>query len=114
MIKKANRLTRKKDFDAVWQKGRSSFDKIFGVKVLSSGLQANRFGIMAGLKFSKKAVERNKIKRRIREIIGAEENNFKKGFDIAITAMPAARQKKFSELQESLLKNFKRLGITNN
>jgi ribonuclease P protein component len=111
MIKKANRLTRKKDFDAVWQKGRSSFDKIFGVKVLSSGLQANRFGIMAGLKFSKKAVERNKIKRRIREIIGAEENNLKKGFDIAITVLPAARGLDFAELRESMIYNLKRLRL---
>jgi ribonuclease P protein component len=111
MLPKVNRLTKKKDFDAVWQKGRSSFDKTIGVKILANGLAINRFGIMVGLKVSKKAVERNKIKRRIREIIRSETANFKIGFDIAITAMPAARGLEFVELQRSLVFNFNRLGI---
>jgi ribonuclease P protein component len=111
MLSKVNRLTKKKDFDAVWQKGRSSFDKITGLKVLANGLKENRFGIMVGLKVSKKAVERNKIKRRIREIIRLETANFKIGFDIVITVTPAARGLEFAEFQKSLAGNFKRLGI---
>jgi ribonuclease P protein component len=111
MLPKENRLTKKKDFDAVWQKGRSSFDKIMGVKALGSGLKVNRFGIMVGLKVSKKAVERNKIKRRIREIIHAEAEKLKSGFDVVIIVLPAARGAEFAELRESLIYNLKRLGI---
>jgi len=111
MLKKTNRLLLKNDFDAVWKKGRPSYDKIIGVKALSSGLKKNRFGIMVGLKFSKKAVERNQIKRRLREIIQAEEKNLKKGFDIVITVLPAARGLDFNELKKSLIGNLKRLGI---
>lgn len=111
MLSKVNRLTKKKDFDAVWQKGRSSFDKIIGIKVLANGLRENRFGLMIGLKVSKKAVERNKIKRRIREIVRLETANLKTGFDIVITVLPAARGLEFIELQRSLVFNFKRLGI---
>ncbi len=111
MLKKANRLLKKKDFDAVWQKGRSNFDKLMGVKVLASGRQENRLGIMIGLKVSKKAVERNKIKRRIREILRAEIANLKPGFDIVITVLPAAKGTEFSQLQKSLLDNLKRLRI---
>jgi ribonuclease P protein component len=111
MLAKTNRLTKKKDFDAVWQKGRSSFAKIIGVKILANGLEESRFGIMVGLKVSKKAVERNKIKRRIREIIRLEALNLKNGFDIAITVMPAARGLEFNELRGALVFNFKRLGI---
>jgi ribonuclease P protein component len=111
MLKKENRLTRKKDFDAVWQKGRSSFDKIFGVKILPNKLETNRFGIMIGLKVSKKAVERNRIKRRIREIIIGQEKNLKTDLDVVITVLPAARGKEFAELEESIEFNFKRLKI---
>jgi ribonuclease P protein component len=111
MLAKENRLTKKKDFDAVWKRGRSSFDKILGIKVLANGLAVNRFGIMVGLKVSKKAVERNKIKRRIREIIRLEAANFKIGFDVAITVLPAARGREFAELRESLVGNLRRLGI---
>lgn len=111
MLSKVNRLTKKKDFDAVWQKGRSSFDKIIGIKILANGLKKNRFGIMVGLKVSKLAVERNKIKRRIREIIRSKEVVLRTGFDIAITAMPAARRLKFDGLRDSLIFNLKRLGV---
>jgi ribonuclease P protein component len=109
MLKKVNRLTKKKEFDAAWKKGCSSFDKIIGLKVLANDLKKNRFGVMVGLKVSKKAVERNKIKRRIREIIQTEIVNLKTGFDIVITVMPAARGLEFAELQKSLIDNLKRL-----
>jgi ribonuclease P protein component len=111
MLKRINRLLKKKDFDAVWQKGRSSFDKILGLKILANGFKINRFGVLVGLKFSKKAVERNKIKRRIREIIRAQAKNLKEGFDVVVTALPAARDKNFSELGESIKFNLKRLGL---
>jgi ribonuclease P protein component len=111
MLKQVNRLLRKKDFDAVWKKGRSSYDKIIGVKIINSSLEKNRFGIMVGLKVSKLAVERNKIKRRIREIIQAELPNLKNFSDIAITVLPAAKEKDFAELSESIKFNFKRLRI---
>lgn len=102
-------MLKKKDFDVVWQKGRSSFDKILGIKARLNELKENRFGIMIGLKVSKKAVERNQIKRRIREILRAEVADLKKGFDAVITVLPAARGRKFTELRESLVYNLKRL-----
>ncbi|HTX86781.1 MAG TPA: ribonuclease P protein component [Candidatus Nanoarchaeia archaeon] len=114
MLKKANRLLKKKDFDAVWQKGRSSFDKALGIKSLSTGLKLNRFGIMIGLKVSKKAVERNRIKRRIREILRAEANNLPIGFDIVIAVLPAARTLDYQELRNSLVDNLKRLRLIGN
>lgn len=63
---------------------------------------------MIGLKASKKAVLRNKIKRQLREIIKALAENLKTGFDIVVTVLPAARDKEFSELEESIKFNFKR------
>jgi ribonuclease P protein component len=111
MLARENRLSLKKDFDAVWQKGRSSFDKILGVKILANSRGVNRYGILAGLKLSKKAAERNKIKRRIREIIRAEAENLKTGFDVVITVLPAAREKDFKDLRRALTANFKKLGL---
>jgi ribonuclease P protein component len=111
MLNKSNRLLKKKDFDAVWQRGRSSFDKILGIKVLANGRELNRFGVLAGLKFSKKAVERNKVKRRLRELIRHESPLLNDGFDIILTVLPAARSSKFAELQRSLHYNLRKLRI---
>ena len=79
--------------------------------MIANNLAGNRFGIMVGLKVSKLAVERNKIKRRMREIIRFEEKNLKKSFDFVVTVLPAARGLGFEELKKSLLFNFKRLGV---
>jgi ribonuclease P protein component len=109
MLKKPNRLLKKKDFDAVWQKGRSSYDSFLGVKALTNGLAANRFGIMVGLKVSKKAVDRNKLKRRLRELIRAA--SLKDGFDVLITVLPAAKKAEFADLRASLSGHWKKLRI---
>jgi ribonuclease P protein component len=111
MLKKNNRLLKKKDFDAVWQKGRSSYDQLLGVKSLANNLGENRFGIMVGLKVSKKAVERNKIKRRIRAIIRVEAAALAKGFDVVITVLPAAKKSEFAVFQASLLGHLRKLRI---
>ena len=111
MLKQSNRLLKKKDFDAVWKKGRSSYDKLIGVKVLANGLKNSRFGIMVGLKVSKKAVERNTVKRRIREIIQAETENIDSGLDVVINTLPAVNGQSYDVLRESVLGQFKRLKV---
>ena len=111
MLKKINRLTKKKEFDNIWQKGRSSFDKILGIKTLPNELAFPRFGILVGLKYSKKAVERNKLKRQLREIIRAELPGIKVGNDFIITVLPGAKQAEFEDLERSLATNLKRLRL---
>jgi len=113
MLKKINRLTKNKEFDSVWKNGRSSFDAILGVKSLANGLTVNRFGILVSLKVSKLAVERNKIKRRLREIIRAELDNIKIGNDITIIALAPANKKDFSGLEASFKNNLKKLRLLN-
>ena len=111
MLPQTNRLLRKKDFDNVWKNGRSAFGRLLGVKAIANNLGKNRFGIMIGLKVSKKAVKRNKIKRRLREIINASSPALNLGFDIVLTVLPAAREAEFSELKKEVEWCFKRLKI---
>ncbi len=111
MFKKENRLTKNKEFDNVWRAGRSSFDKILGVKAIQNNLSSNRFGILVGSKVSKKAVERNKIKRRIREAVKLQLKEIKSGLDIMIVALPESRGKEFLEIKESIENGFKKLKL---
>ncbi len=102
---------KKKDFDNVWKSGRSAFGRFLGVKVTKNGLTENRFGITVGLKFSKKAVERNKIKRRLREILRRKYPNVNHGFDVAITVLPAARLSDFEDLKKEIEWCFRKLNM---
>ncbi len=111
MLNKRNRLTKQKDFDHVFQKGLSGFDKNLGAKIVKNNFQENRFGVIVSSKVSKKAVERNKTKRRIREIIKNHLDKIAPGFDIVIVVLPESQKKSFKELENSFLKNLKKLKL---
>ena len=111
MFAKENRLTKDKEFDAVFKKGRSSYDKILGVKALKNDLSLNRFGILISVKVSKKAVERNKLKRQIREILKNIQINSKDFFDIVVISLPSSLGKEFKDLENSIKFNFKKLKL---
>ena len=109
MLNKINRLTKKKEFESVYKKGRSSFDKIIGVKTISNNLNLNRFGIIVSIKISKQAVIRNKVKRRLREAVRLEINDLKPGNDIIIITLPSIKESEFTDISNSLKKHFYRL-----
>lgn len=111
MLKKINRLTKDKDFNNVFKNNNSSYDKIIGVKIVVNKLGYCRFGILVSNKVSKEAVERNRIKRKIREIIQPKLLLFKQGYDCVIITLPQILNKKYQEIEESINKHFKKLRL---
>lgn len=111
MFKKENRLTKQKEFDNVFQNGISSFDKTIGIKTTPNNLKINRFGVIVSSKVSKKAVERNKIKRRLREVIKKYQQDIKSGFDVVVVALPSSKNKEFSSLVNSCYNHFQKLKL---
>lgn len=111
MFKKENRLSKQKDFDRVFKQGKSSFDKILGVKICSNDLNINRFAVVVSNKVSKKAVKRNRIKRQIREIVKLYSQDWSGGKDVLIIALPTAVNMDFSDFKQSLDYHFKRLKL---
>ena len=69
MLPKKNRLKNKKDFERVFKQGKGFKEDFLFFKITKNNLKENRFGFIVSLKVSKKAVLRNKVKRRLREII---------------------------------------------
>jgi len=102
MLKKINRLAKNKDFDNLFKKGKSSYNKIIGFKYIKNGLAYNRFGIIISTKVSKKAVIRNKIKRQNRAIIRKNEKDIKQGFDMSFVVFPLILDKKFQEIEDNI------------
>ncbi len=97
---------KKKEFEAVFKKGKTKAGKLVFLKILKNNLDNNRFGIIVSKKISKKAVIRNKIKRRLREII--KQAHIKSGFDIVIITKPEIIDKNYQEIKndfENLFKN---------
>lgn len=96
-------LRSKKDFDRLWKGGRSAYGRSLGIRFAPNNLSSIRTGIIVSLKVSKRSTERNKIRRRIREILRNEI--YKKvsgGFDISVIVQPLAKKLDFSGIREEL------------
>ncbi|MBR6259473.1 MAG: ribonuclease P protein component [Oscillospiraceae bacterium] len=70
----------------------------------------NRLGLTVGKKTGK-AVVRNRVRRRLREIYRLNEQRLVKGVDIVIVARTAAVSATFRELEEDFLRAANKLGL---
>lgn len=110
MLAKQNRLIKKKDFDIIFKQGQGFKQEFLYLKIKRNDLQSSRFGFIVSKKFSKKAVERNKIKRRLREIIGAKLLQVKQGLDVIIIVMPGA-ENNFQKIEQVINKLFRKANL---
>ncbi len=76
MIAKINRLSRK-DFLICAKSPNLLFSPLFSLKYKSNSLEFSRWSVVVSKKFSKKAVVRNKIKRRIYEALAKHLSMYK-------------------------------------
>ena len=72
-----------------------------------NNLGYNRFGFTTAKKI-KKAVSRNLIRRRLKEIVRLNEYNFKDGHDIVIMARVNATESDYKSLEKSYIKLMQR------
>jgi ribonuclease P protein component len=98
---------KKKEFEAVFRKGKTKAGKLVFLKILKNNQDDNRFGVVVSKKISKKAVNRNKIKRRLREII--RQAHIKPGLNIIIIAKPEIIDKNYQDIKNELEDLFKSL-----
>jgi len=85
------------------QKGRVFNTPYFRLKTLETGLKTSRFGIIISNKVSKKAVERNLLKRQISEIFRLNLDKIKLGIDIVVIVSPRMVGIPFSKINEQIL-----------
>ena len=113
MLVKENRLRLKNDFKKVFKRGRFYQKDFLSMKVLSGESDVSRFGFIVSKKISKKAVVRNKIKRRLRESVRLKLKNglIRNGFDAVILTRPEIVDKNFVEIDEVINKLFEKAKI---
>lgn len=113
MLPKANRLKKKKDFEQVFKQGKGFKEDFLFLKIKKNDLKESRFGFIVSQKVSKKAVLRNKVKRRLREVMRRELPRIKPGIDGVLVAGKGAEEKDFLEIKEAANKLFKKAKILN-
>ena len=97
------RMVRRVEYDAVYREGRRRSGREFTVFVRPNGLHLSRFG-WSIKKALGTAVRRNRIRRRLREILRLHRQEIPPGWDIVIHPRSSAATADFSALTRELLK----------
>ena len=100
---RASRLLRRAEYDAVYREGRRRSSREFAVFLRPNGLELSRFG-WSIKKALGSAVKRNRMRRRIREIIRLHRQEIAPGWDIVIHPRSTVATANFSSLSKELLK----------
>lgn len=111
MLPKANRLKKKKDFEKVFKEGKRFKEDFLFLKIRKNNLKVSRFGFVVSQKISKKATIRNKIKRRLRELVRLKLPKIKTGIDGALIVKEGLENKDFWEIEELMDKLFKKADL---
>lgn len=111
MFNQKNRLRKKKEIEKVFKSGKGFYSDILGFKFLKNDLNESRFCIIISAKISKKAVIRNKIRRRIRAIIIEDLKKIKKDTDLIIIVNKNISDFDFLELKKSISFVFKKFDL---
>jgi len=111
MLAKKNRLNKKKDFGQVLKEGKSLKEKFLILKIGKNKTGQIRFGFIVSQKVSKKATIRNKVRRKISELVKLRIKKIKKGVDAILIALSGIEKKEFLEIGEMVDNLFKRAKI---
>jgi ribonuclease P protein component len=93
-------LTKPEQYTAVYSKGRSWFGDLVVLRAMPNQLPVSRSGLSVSKKVGK-AVVRNKVKRRLREIIRLTP--LKPGWDIVLIARTNSTEAKYKDLEEAVI-----------
>jgi len=103
MLPFKNRLTKRRDIEKLQKGGEFFSEANIAVKSVKNGLPETRIGFAAGLKYSKKAVERNLVKRQLRDIVQKMLPRVKKGFDVLVMIRKREEEKvRFEKLEKNI------------
>jgi len=92
-------LTKSEQYALVYEKGSSWISDLVVMRALPNGLNLSRYGFSVSRRVGK-AVVRNRVKRRLREILRPAQ--FKPGWDIIFIARPKAAGASFAGLEKSV------------
>ncbi|MCK9393282.1 MAG: ribonuclease P protein component [Candidatus Paceibacterota bacterium] len=102
MLPLKNRLKKKKDFENIFAKGKTTKARYFFLKTIETGSLDSRIGFIVSKKVSKKAVERNRTKRLFREAVRLNIARIKPGYDLVFIVLNLAKEKDLTEIKKEI------------
>jgi ribonuclease P protein component len=100
-MRRKYRLQRNSDFQQVRQQGKFYASSFMVLAFLRNELDHSRFGFSVNKRLGK-AVQRNKIKRRMREAVRLQIPHIKPGFDVVVIARQPICDASYTQIEQSL------------
>lgn len=102
MLKRENRIRLKKEFSEIKNKGRVLYSPFFGFLIYKENDDLKKFGFIVSKKISKKAVDRNKIRRVLSEIVRKNLDKFENGTRVVFLTKQEILGKKMAEIEKEV------------
>ena len=99
------------EFRRMYVKGKSAVTPFLVVYAKRTGRSENRMGVTVSNKIGK-AVVRNRVRRRLREIYRLHETELARGTDLVIVARSRSVGAAYAQLDKAYMKAVKELGLT--
>ena len=101
-MKFSESLKKNRDFQTVYQQGKSYANKYLIMYALQNAGTRNRLGISVSKKVGNSVV-RHHLTRLIRESYRLNEESFQCGYDFVVIARPSSKEKGYHEIESALL-----------
>ncbi len=105
MLARNSRLRRRSDFNRVHKQGQIKHLDNFSIKYHQSNLDHPRIAVVVSTKVSKRAVDRNRLRRRIYAQVREVLPSIKPGSDIIVMVRRSAMDRSSQELAQELVKS---------
>jgi ribonuclease P protein component len=103
-------LRRKADFDAIGRHGTVHSSRLLVLRSMRTSGRRTRIGLSTPRTLGG-AVQRNRVRRRLRDLLREQLNATEEGLDLLLIARSEAAQATYSELREALRSLLERSGI---
>ncbi len=110
VVNKKYRLRKRRDFSYTYKKGKSLSNSCLVLVYRNNGLDVSRVGFSISKKYGN-AVERNKIKRRLKEIYRKRICDIRPGYDLIFIVRISAKGASFARLGNQMNNLLKRAGL---
>ena len=97
------RLRKKSGFSHVQEHGRKLYSKHFVILVSGTDLPQSRLGVTITRKIDSRAVVRNRIRRRVREVFRLNRHLLERCCDIVVIARSHAQECSFADIRREIL-----------
>lgn len=109
-MEKKYRLRKRREFNYTYKKGKSLANQCLVLVYRKNGQNLTRVGFSISKRYGN-AVERNKIKRRLKEIYRKKLEDIRPGYDLIFIVRIGARGASFTRLENQMDNLLKRAGL---